>query len=71
MAGDSRLMTTHVTSVELDKNRNLKYQLIQTENAWFFSLVASMEIHDQERKREETEEKRERESGRASTPIES
>ena len=46
-------MTTHVTSVELDKNRHLKYHLIQTENA--FSLVASMEIRGQERKRDERE----------------
>ena len=31
-------MTTHVTSVELDKNRNPKYHPIQTESAFFCFL---------------------------------
>ena len=37
--GDSCLMTEHVTSVELDKNRNLKYHPIQSLNALLFRLL--------------------------------
>ena len=45
-------------------NRNLKYHQILFENALFFSLLASMEIRGQERKTDETEEKRREERER-------
>ena len=53
LAGDSCLTTTHVSPVELDKNRNLKSRVIFRTNTNFecivFSLVASLDIRGQKR----------------------